>query len=86
MRQAGKGVAILYEGPMVFEQDPEALFPDLGVYKALLTDVLRRYAGTANLMPDEGEVARAEIDDQVYTLRDGHIIATGKKPEPFEVE
>lgn len=83
MRRAGKGTAIYYDGPMVFEQDPEALFPDPGVYKALLTDVLQRYAGTTNLTPQDGEIARAELGDELYALRDGEIIATGVRPQPF---
>ena len=83
MRRAGKGMAIYYDGPMVFEQDPEALFPDPGVYKALLTDVLRRYAGTTDLEPHTGEIARAEIGSEVYALRDGEIVDTGEKPRSF---
>ncbi len=84
MRKAGHGVAICFDGPMIFHSDPEALFPAPGVYKALLTDVLKRFAQTADLIPAEGEIARADIGGQVYALCDGRIVNTGEAPRPFE--
>lgn len=74
LRRAGAGVAIDYEGPVTFESDPDAIFPDPGVYKALLSDVVRQYARTTDLTPDQDEIARAEIDGKIYALREDGII------------
>lgn len=83
MRRAGKGMAIYYEGPMNFHPDPEALFVDPGVYKALLVDVLRHYAHTADLTPEEDEIARAEIDGRIVALKKAEIVVTNEAPRHF---
>ncbi len=73
-RKEGKGTAIFYGGPVSFEDDPEALFKDPGIFRALLNDVLKHYSKTVDLTPAEDEVARAEIDGAIYALKDGEII------------
>ncbi|MGC8622155.1 MAG: beta-galactosidase [Caldisphaera sp.] len=73
-RRTGKGVAIFYCGPVNFEDDPEALFHDPGVFKALLLDVIKNNANTLDLTPEKDEIARAEIDGSVYALDDNKII------------
>jgi hypothetical protein len=80
LRHAGKGTAIFYGGSMAFEPDPEAIFPDPGVYKALLTDVLQQYAQTTDLTPSGDEIALAEIDNQIYALTMGRITLKDEAP------
>jgi hypothetical protein len=73
-RKIGEGQAIFYCGPIVMEDDPEAVFVDRGTYKALLHDVLATYSHTINLTPDPGEIARAQIDGEMYALKEGEIV------------
>jgi hypothetical protein len=73
MRRAGAGTAILFDGPVSFADDPEALFRDPGAYPTLLGDVLDTFAHTRDLTPAAGEVARAEIGGVLYALGDGEI-------------
>ena len=74
-RQAGKGLAIYYGGPVVMEDDPEALFRDRGTFKSLLHDVLVRYSRTDDLTPAPDEIARTRIDGRMFALKDGEIVA-----------
>ncbi len=73
-RRTDKGVAIFYCGPVNFKDDPEALFHDPGVFKALLLDVIKNHANTLDLTPEKNEIARAEIDGSIYALDDNKII------------
>lgn len=73
-RKAGQGQAIYYSGPVVMEDDPEAVFFDRGTFKSLLRDVLTAYAHTVDLTPGPGEIARAQIGEEMYALKDGEIV------------
>jgi hypothetical protein len=73
-RKVGKGQAIFYSGPVVMEDDPEAVFLDRGTFKGLLQDVLAAYSHTIDLTPAPGEIARAQLDDGMYALREGEIV------------
>jgi hypothetical protein len=66
---------VYYGGPVVMEDDPEALFYDRGTFKGLLHDVLVKHSHTADLTPAAGEIARAQIDGTLYALKDGEIAA-----------
>jgi hypothetical protein len=81
-RKNGKGKAIFYCGPVVMEDDPEAVFVDRGTFKSLLRDVLAAYSHTIDLTPGLGEIARAQIGDEIYALKEGDIvkISSGVKP------
>jgi hypothetical protein len=72
-RRAGDGLAVYYGGPVVMEDDPEALFYDRGTFKGLLRDVLVKHSHTADLTPAAGEIARAIIGGTLYALKDGEI-------------
>jgi hypothetical protein len=67
-RQVGKGTSIFYSGPVVMEPDQEAIFFDPGTFKALLSDVLKKYSQSEWLEPQEGEVARARIAGNIMVL------------------
>jgi hypothetical protein len=73
-RKVGDGLAIYYGGPLVMEEDPEAVFYDRGTLKALLHDVLVKYSRTTDLTPAADEVARTQIDNAFYALKDGEIV------------
>ena len=64
----GKGRVILWTGLVSFRDDPEAIFPDPGTFRALLGDVIDRYAHLPSLIPAEGEEARAIIDGKLMAL------------------
>ncbi|HEY3341021.1 MAG TPA: hypothetical protein VGK81_03345, partial [Anaerolineae bacterium] len=66
-------LAIYYGGPLVMEEDPEAIFYDRGTLKALLHDVMVKYSRTVDLTPAAGEVARTQIDGALYALKEGEI-------------
>ena len=72
-RRTGEGLAIFYGGPIVMEEDPEAIFYDHGTLKSLLHDVLVKYSQTVDLTPAPDEVARTQIDGAFYALKDGEI-------------
>lgn len=72
-RQTDKGLAIFYCGPTNFEEDSESLFYAPGVFKALLTDVIKNNANTLKLVPESNEIARAEIDGSIYALEGDKI-------------
>jgi hypothetical protein len=73
-RKIGKGQAIFYSGPVVMEDDPEAVFIDRETFKGLLRDVLAAYSHTIDLTPGPGEIARAQIGDEMYALKEGEIV------------
>ena len=73
-RQNDNGLAIFYCGPTNFEEDSESLFYDPGVFKALLTDVIKNNANTLKLVPESNEIARAEIDGSIYALEGDKIL------------
>ncbi len=60
-RTSGTGKGIFYSGPVVMEPDPEAIFYDPGTFKALLSDVLKKFSRSEWLEPQEGEIARARV-------------------------
>jgi len=64
----GKGAAVLYSGDVRFQEDPEAIFPDSGVWKALLSDVLDSRACGTDLTPAGAEIARMEREGKIYAL------------------
>ena len=72
-RRVGQGLAIYYGGPVVMEDDPEALFYDRGTFKSLLHDVLVKYSRTTDLTPAPDEIARTVLSDGMYALKDGEI-------------
>jgi hypothetical protein len=72
-RKIGKGQAIFYSGPVAMEDDPDAVFFDPGTFKSLLHDVLVAYSHTPDLTPAADEIARARIDGELYSLKDGEI-------------
>ncbi len=73
-RQAGKGQAFFYSGPVAMEDDAEAVFVDHGTFKSLLRDILAAHAHTADLTPAADEIARAQIGGKMYALKEGEII------------
>jgi hypothetical protein len=73
-RKVGDGMGIFYAGPVMMEDDPEAIFYDRGTFKSLLHDVLVKYSKTIDLTPAPGETARTQLDGQMYALADGDII------------
>jgi hypothetical protein len=73
-RAAGEGLAIFYGGPLVMEDDPEAIFYDRGTFKSLLHDVLVKFSKTIDLTPAGDEIARAQIGGEMYALKDGEIV------------
>lgn len=73
-RKVGAGQAIFYSGPVVMDDDPEAVFFDPGTFKSLLRDILAAYAHTVDLTPGPDEIARARIGGQMYALKDGEIV------------
>lgn len=44
------------------------------MFSILLDDVLNNYSDTVNLIPGPNEIARAEIDNNIYALKDLGII------------
>lgn len=72
-KKNGDGLAIMYTGPLSFEEDSEMLFADNGVFKALLNDIVNNYSDDIDLGAAQGEIVRAEIDGVVYALREGQI-------------
>ncbi|MCX6360186.1 MAG: beta-galactosidase [Armatimonadetes bacterium] len=66
------GQGIYYCGPMNFTPDPEDLFTDPGVIRAVLAD-LCRLSGTDPLGLQPGEVARARVDGRTLVLTDEAI-------------
>ena len=73
-RKIGEGQAIFYCGPVVMEDDPEAVFFDPGTFKGLLHDVLAAYSHTVDLTPGPGEIARAQIGGEIYALKEAEIV------------
>lgn len=69
-----KGIAIFYCGPVMLFEDKEKLFTEPKVFSILLDDVLNNYSDTVNLIPGPNEIARAEIDNNIYALKDLGII------------
>jgi hypothetical protein len=72
------GRGIFYCGPVSFQSDPEALFQDPGVLRALLKDVCDS-SGITGYTLAEGEIARAEIDRGILVLRPDSIELIEKK-------
>ena len=70
----GKGQAIFYSGAVAFEDDPEAVFFDPGTFRSLLQDALVQYSQTVDLTPQPSEIARAQMDGVIYTLKEGAIV------------
>ena len=71
----GKGRVIIWTGKVTFEDDPNAIFPDHGWFRDLLTDVIEKYSAVPSLAPAEGEVARAIIGGKCMALtEDAEII------------
>lgn len=72
LRWPSGGQGILYCGPVNFQPDPENLFTDPGVIRALLSDVCA-LSGTALLGLMDGEIARARVDGRTLVLREDAI-------------
>ena len=68
----GKGQAIFYCGPVVFQQDPQAAFADPGVIVALLDDVCAM-SGVRPLGTQDDEIARARVGGHRLILREDRI-------------
>jgi hypothetical protein len=66
------GQGVFYCGPVSFREDPEALFPDPGVLRALLEDVCVA-SGIERYRLQEGEIARARIDNGTLILRENAL-------------
>jgi len=73
-RKTGEGLAIFYGGPLVMEDDLEAIHYDRGTFKGLLHDVLVKYSKTIDLTPAGDEVVRTQLDGRMYALKDGEIL------------
>ncbi len=63
------GQGILYGGPVNFSPDPEDLFTDPGVIRALLADICA-LSGAEPYRLAEGEIAKARVDGRTVALRE----------------
>ncbi len=73
-RKSGTGMGIYYSGPVAMEEDAEAIFYDPGTFKALLKDVINLYSQVEIFNLEEGEVARARIGAELYSLGESGIL------------
>lgn len=70
----GAGLGIFYCGRIEFKEDPEAIWQDQGMYKALLRDVLANFSKSTDLTPCGDEIARAQMGGALYALKPGKIV------------